>query len=154
LTIGAGKAPFVGAYRPETALSHFNSMAGGGTWRLAVRNYGGSRGTLHNWSLIVASKGSTSSVEDSALVDAPPNDDSSAPAVSPASVAASETPSVSGQFLSEDGPDDTSATTAGVPSDQVFSSADFMAQLQNDLLMGKRSSDNPVDPWRGWMLAT
>ncbi|HEY7154911.1 MAG TPA: S8 family serine peptidase [Gemmataceae bacterium] len=140
--IGAGKAPFDGAYRPESALSHFKGMNASGGWRLAIRNYSGSSGTLRNWSLIVTPTAKASSVEDSALVDAPA-DDSSSPAV------ASETPSVSEQFLSEDGPDDANATTAGVPSDRVFSSVDFMAQLQNNLRMGKRSADNPVDPWSG-----
>jgi serine protease len=49
--IADGKAPFSGAYRPEVSLSQLNGSKAGGSWRLAIRNYGKDYGTLKNWSL-------------------------------------------------------------------------------------------------------
>jgi subtilisin family serine protease len=53
--IADGKAPFSGTYRPESSLSQLNGSKAGGTWRLAIRNYGSHYGTLDNWSLILTS---------------------------------------------------------------------------------------------------
>jgi large repetitive protein len=57
-TIGAGTAPFVGTYQPQTPLSVFIGKAGtnvNGTWRLrAVDQYGGDVGTIQCWSLFLA----------------------------------------------------------------------------------------------------
>jgi serine protease len=47
------KAPFSGTYRPEASLDQLIGGKAGGTWRLAIRNYGNHYGTLENWSLIL-----------------------------------------------------------------------------------------------------
>ncbi|HEY7329261.1 MAG TPA: S8 family serine peptidase [Gemmataceae bacterium] len=52
-SIDSGKAPFSGTYRPDASLSQLDGTKAGGTWRLAVRNYGSHSGTLNNWSLIL-----------------------------------------------------------------------------------------------------
>jgi subtilisin family serine protease/subtilisin-like proprotein convertase family protein len=54
-SIDDGKAPFSGTYRPDESLSHLDGTKAGGTWRLAVRNYGSHYGTLKDWSLILTS---------------------------------------------------------------------------------------------------
>ncbi|HTU20801.1 MAG TPA: S8 family serine peptidase, partial [Gemmataceae bacterium] len=51
--IADGTAPFSGSYQPEASLSQLNGSSAGGTWRLAIRNYGNNYGTLENWSLIL-----------------------------------------------------------------------------------------------------
>ncbi len=51
--IADGQAPFSGSYKPEAALSQLIGTPAGGTWRLAIRNYGSRYGTLQNWSLIL-----------------------------------------------------------------------------------------------------
>jgi serine protease len=50
-SIDDAKAPFSGTYRPDASLSQLDGSKAGGTWRLAVRNYGSHYGTLDNWSL-------------------------------------------------------------------------------------------------------
>lgn len=51
--IADGKAPFSGTYRPEASLNQLMGSKAGGTWRLAIRNYGSDYGTLLDWSLIL-----------------------------------------------------------------------------------------------------
>ncbi len=51
--IANGKAPFSGSYKPDAALSQLIGTRAGGTWRLAIRNYGSHYGTLKDWSLIL-----------------------------------------------------------------------------------------------------
>jgi len=51
--IANGKAPFWGSYKPDAALRQLIGTKAGGTWRLAIRNYGNHSGTLQNWSLIL-----------------------------------------------------------------------------------------------------
>ncbi|HZV06973.1 MAG TPA: S8 family serine peptidase [Gemmataceae bacterium] len=51
--IGNGKAPFSGTYRPDGSLDQLIGSKAGGTWRLAVRNFGTHYGTLVDWSLIL-----------------------------------------------------------------------------------------------------
>jgi subtilisin family serine protease/subtilisin-like proprotein convertase family protein len=51
--IADGKAPFSGTYKPDASLSQLIGSKAGGTWRLAIRNYGSHYGTLQNWSLIL-----------------------------------------------------------------------------------------------------
>jgi subtilisin family serine protease len=51
--IGKGKAPFSGTYRPDGSLDQLIGSKAGGTWRLAVRNFGSHYGTLVDWSLIL-----------------------------------------------------------------------------------------------------
>jgi subtilisin family serine protease/subtilisin-like proprotein convertase family protein len=52
-SIDDGKAPFSGSYKPDGSLNELDGSKAGGTWRLAVRNYGSHSGTLDNWSLIL-----------------------------------------------------------------------------------------------------
>jgi subtilisin family serine protease/subtilisin-like proprotein convertase family protein len=51
--IADAKAPFSGTYKPEQSLNELVGSKAGGTWRLAIRNYGNHYGTLHDWSLMV-----------------------------------------------------------------------------------------------------
>ena len=53
--IADGSAPFSGSYQPDSSLSPLIGTPAGGTWRLAIRNYGTHYGTLNNWSLILTS---------------------------------------------------------------------------------------------------
>jgi serine protease len=53
--IGVGKGPFSGTYRPEAPLSQLRGTQTGGSWRLAIRNYGPYSGTLKDWSLTLTS---------------------------------------------------------------------------------------------------
>jgi serine protease len=69
-TMAAGKAPYSGAYLPYQSLDQLIGSSSGGTWRLAIRNYGTHTGTLLNWSLILTPRVSTSSVKASS-VEAP-----------------------------------------------------------------------------------
>jgi subtilisin-like proprotein convertase family protein len=55
--ISAGAAPFVGSYRPDSALSNFDGKATDGTWKLRVSDiYAGDSGTLYCWSLRIVSQ--------------------------------------------------------------------------------------------------
>jgi subtilisin family serine protease len=51
--IANARAPFEGTYLPEASLSQLNGTPAGGTWRLAIRNYGNNYGKLTYWSLIL-----------------------------------------------------------------------------------------------------
>jgi subtilisin family serine protease len=159
-SITTGKAPFAGVYRPETSLNHFKGMSAGGTWRLAVRNYGGSSGTLLNWSLILTPAATTSSVKASSATTAASSSTPSAPL---AAATRSGTPQVSGQSASDDplglilaaltSGGNKSPATLGVPNDRVFASPQVMAQLQTGLLVSKQPPNEPINPWSGWTLS-
>lgn len=53
--ITAGTAPFVGTYRPQSALAAFiNNVTPNGSWHLHIADgFGGSLGTLRGWSLFL-----------------------------------------------------------------------------------------------------
>jgi subtilisin family serine protease/subtilisin-like proprotein convertase family protein len=95
-SIANGRAPFTGTFRPEQSLSALTGTDASGTWRLAVRNYGGQWGTLVNWSLTVTPAASTSSAQASArtqpattVAKAPTYTNNTAESIKPKSLAVS-----------------------------------------------------------------
>jgi subtilisin family serine protease/subtilisin-like proprotein convertase family protein len=75
VSIGSGKAPFNGAFRPEQALAVFNGKNARGAWQLMVSDKAaGDEGTLLNWSLtLVTGSASTSSRTHRASLDVVPS---------------------------------------------------------------------------------
>jgi subtilisin-like proprotein convertase family protein len=153
--ITSAKAPFAGTYRPESSLSLLNGLNAAGSWRLMVKDSGGHSGTLLNWSLIITpAAGSTSSVSVRSAGSEAATVSSSSALVSHSSPAGTSTaPRISGQRTGDENfsamldallsAQRKSAPTPPAPVDHVFASPVVMAQMQTNLLVGKRSSNNP-----------
>lgn len=147
-TIGAGRAPFNGTYRPEGDLSQYNGMNAAGTWRLGIRNSGTESGRLLNWSLILTPAATTSSVKVSSV--SAPAASSAITASTPAPSTTPATPRVSAVVPSTNPapilPPVASATqnNPAPPSpavlDKVVSSVRSWTRFMGGLLGGKRSS--------------
>ncbi len=154
-SIATGKAPFAGTYIPEASLNQLIGSNGGGTWRLAIRNYGSQYGTLTNWSLILTPAGSTSDVKTSSVADSVPT------TVSPSSTTAAPSTSIQGvgtpQLSAVGGetnaapilPPLSSQNNNAPPSsptlvDTIVSSSRTLGQLLSRLLAGKRPTQNLI----------
>jgi len=148
--IADGKAPFEGTYLPEYSLNQLIGSNAGGTWRLAVRNYGTDSGALVNWSLILTPAVSTSSVETSSTVSsASVAATTSPPAVasspSTAAVQAPPIPVVASQTNTAPPPSNLASSGNDTPSwplaliDQLVSSAYAWSQTLTGFLIGQRS---------------
>ena len=136
-SISAGKAPFSGTFVPEASLNQLIGSNAGGTWRLAIRNYGTHAGTLLNWSLTLTPGVSTSSVQVSSVeapVSVAATASASAVAASP-SIAAATAPSL--PTVAESTNDTLSWPAALI--DQLLSTARAWTELVTGLLTGQRS---------------
>ncbi len=148
--ISKGAAPFDGSYLPEAALTNLVGSAAGGVWRLGVRNYGGGSGNLVNWSLVLTSGGTASSIKTSSVDVAmtPPTNPTPAPAIAPEALNANAKSTFAlvanvtapPPLLPQPTPEQTAAAAPTSPAvlGKVLSSVRSLKRFMGTLWTGKR----------------
>jgi serine protease len=157
-SLSGARAPFWGTYMPEASLSQLFGGSAGGTWRLAVRNYGYHTGELLNWSLTITPAGRTSSVQVSSLGGEPASSFSSSSPSTPnsatpqlASIAGVGNVSTLGGATNDSTLPPSATSGNDVPSSspgllrKVSSSVRSLVRPLSGWLDGKRSSNNSLE---------
>jgi serine protease len=154
--IAKGAAPFYGAYIPEAELTKLVGSEAGGVWRLGIRNSGGGSGMLVNWSLILTSAATTSSVKVSS-VDAPAVSTSN-PSLAPTVVSHSNKESASTTFAlaanvtvpppltpPPSAQPNSAATSSSAGLGKILSSVRSLKRFMGNMLTGKKPKGDDSD---------
>ncbi len=155
--ISKGAAPFDGTYIPEAALTNLVGSAAGGVWRLGVRNYGGGSGSLVNWSLVLTSGGTVSSIKTSSVdvATTPPANPAPAPTIAPEALNANAKSTFAlvanvtapPPLLPQPTPEQNNPAAPSSPAvlGKVLSSVRSLKRFMGNLWTGKRPKGDSID---------